>query len=151
MFKLFWDKSSHFSCTSFPQRIAIHNCHYIFFIFVPPLFFKATFNLTIFNYPWIMTFLVQNKSVVIWLKMCQLHSGATRLFVGCSKLNTESLATRLLKYSSPQKLKFLMKLVRATVSKATLEEKPNCTKILLSNYLFVRAIGIISASWGCQL
>jgi len=38
-----------------------------------------------------MHLIVQNKSVAIWLKMCQLHLGAAGLGVGCSKLSTEKL------------------------------------------------------------
>jgi hypothetical protein len=43
----------------------------------------------------------------------------------------KGLATRLSKYSLTQKLKFLMKVVKVTVSEVTLEEKPNCMKIII--------------------
>jgi hypothetical protein len=45
----------------------------------------------------------------------------------------KGLATKLSKYSWPQKLKFLMKLVKVTVSEVTLEEKPNLMKLITIN------------------
>ncbi len=78
-----------------------------------------------------MTFSRQNKSVVI----CELTKDVFTsflshwTFVGHSKLSTGSLATRLSKCSPPEKLKFLTKLVKDTVSEAMLEEKLNCTKL----------------------
>ncbi len=42
---------------------------------------------------------------------------------------SEGLATRLSQHSLPQKLKLLTKLVRVTMSKMMLEEKPNCMKM----------------------
>jgi hypothetical protein len=41
--------------------------------FLPQLFSKLKLLITLFNYLVIINFRVQNKSVVIWLKMCQLH------------------------------------------------------------------------------
>jgi hypothetical protein len=52
--------------------------------------------------------------------MCQLHLGAAGLAVVCSKISTESLAARLSKNSLPE-----------VIRRGTLEEKPNCTKIVI--------------------
>jgi hypothetical protein len=43
----------------------------------------------------------------------------------------KGLATRLPKYSLTQKLKFLTKVAKVAVSEVTLEEKPNCMKIII--------------------
>jgi hypothetical protein len=42
------------------------------YMFQPP-FIKANFSFTPFNYLVMLNFHVQNKSAVIWLKMCQLY------------------------------------------------------------------------------
>jgi hypothetical protein len=55
----------------------------------PQLLSKLTFNLTIFNYPVMLTLIIQNKSVVILLKMRQIHLKAAGRLVGSSKLRTE--------------------------------------------------------------
>ncbi len=73
------------------------------------------------------------------MKRCQHNLGVARLFIGGSKLSTESQATRLQKYSLPEKLKFLRQLVKATVFEVTLEGKPNCTKMV--NYPLIQ-IGV---------
>ncbi len=63
-----WEKSSQFCWASFPQ-----NFHLFRFIFSPSFYQNQTFNLPTFKYHVILNFRVQNQSVVIWLKMCQLH------------------------------------------------------------------------------
>ncbi len=89
------------------------------FIYAPQLLSKLLFNLTIFNYREIMTLMIQNKSVVIWLKTCQLQLGAAGLL--SAALNSV-LKVRPLDCRST---------VRQTVSRSgTLEEKTNGMKIL---------------------
>ncbi len=77
-----------------------------------------------------MTLRKQNKTVVISHKTCQLHWRAAGLIVGRSKLCTESLATRLLKYSLPE-----------VTQSGMLEVKPNCTKIFVKRSILVFYIG----------
>ncbi len=48
-----------------------------------------------FNLSVIIEFPAANKSVVIWLKTCQFHLGATGLVVGHYKFSTESHLTYL--------------------------------------------------------
>jgi hypothetical protein len=60
-----------------------------------------------------MTICVQNKSVVIWLKTCQLHSETPGLFISQSKLSKERF-----------------KPLDCLSVHSVFEEKPNCMKIL---------------------
>ncbi len=93
------------------------------FIYAPQLLSKLFFNLTIFNYHEIMTLMIQNKSVMIWLKMCQLHLGVAGLL---SAVLNSVLKVRPLNCWST---------VRQKVARSgTLEEKPNYMKILNENW-----------------
>ncbi len=65
--------------------------------------------------------MIQNKSVMIWLKTSQLHLGAAGLAVGRSKRSKESLATRQSMYSPPE-----------VTRSGMLEEKPNSMKDFLA-------------------
>ncbi len=94
-----------------------------FFIYAPQLLSKLLFNLTILYYREIMTLMIQNKSVVIWLKTCQLQLGAAGLL---SAVLNSVLKVRPLNCWST---------VRQKVARSgTLEEKPNYMKILNENW-----------------
>jgi len=128
VFKCFWERKHrkvfgikvHIFPSQFSAENFIRNCRYTFSFMSPQLLSKRLFYITFFNYRVIMTLMIQNKSVVIWLEMFQHHLRAAGLAVVCSKISTESLAARLSKNSLPE-----------VTQSGTLEEKPNYTKIVI--------------------
>ncbi len=75
----------------FPSKLLFN-----FHLFLPQLLSRLTFNLTIFNYCVMLTFFVQYKSVVIWLKTCQLNLRQLDFWSAGLKLSSVKVwATRL--------------------------------------------------------
>ncbi len=85
----FWDKSPQFPGLVFPwEFVKLKSLVFITLIYTLRLLSKLHFNLPClcklinlaFNYCVIIVLLCENKSVVIWQKMCQLHSGSCQTF-----------------------------------------------------------------------